>query len=154
MAAYAEQQVALRGEASLPKEELQNHCDQLAMATPGVEELRNNHGSIESRQWTLIANGATPLWAIVRAKDGAPDGWAPKPGLDKLDFQPPLEPALIPGSSHFLAYAPVVSNTLADSQKSAAMEQVFGAAQGELTWRGRKYSYILTPDLPCFPFLQ
>jgi len=154
MAAYAQTQLALRQDAIPPKEEPQGHCDQLAAATPGVEELRTNHGSIESRQWTLVANGSAPRWAFVRAKDGPADGWAPKPGIAKLDFQPPLEPALTAGSSRFLAYAPVESDSLDDSRKSAAMNEVFGAAQGHFTWRGRKYSYSLTPELPCFPLLQ
>ncbi|HEY9157240.1 hypothetical protein [Candidatus Binatus sp.] len=154
MAAYAEQQTALRREASLPSEEPREHCDQLAMATPGVEELRNNHGSIQSRQWTLVANGSAPRWAFVRAKDGPPDGWAPKPGIAKLDFQPPLEPALTAGSSHFLAYAPVDSASFEESRKSATVREVFGAAQGRFTWRGRRYSYTLTSELPCFPLLQ
>ena len=30
---------------------------------------------------------------------------------------------------------------------------LFGAAQGEFTWRGKKYSYTVTPELPCFPKL-
>jgi hypothetical protein len=150
MAAYAEQQAALRRDASHPQEP-REHCDQLARATPGVEELRNNHGTIESRQWKLVANGTSPRWAVVRAKDGSPDGWAPKPGIDKLNFQPPIEPAISSGSSHFLAYAPVEGQALDDSQKSATVREVFGAAQGEFTWRGRKYSYTLTPQLPCFP---
>lgn len=154
MAAYAQQQAALRQEEIPPKEELQAHCDQLATATPGVEEFRINHGSIESRQWTLVANGSAPRWAFVRAKDGPPDGWAPKPGIAKLDFQPPLEPALTAGSSRFLAYAPVEPRSLDDSRKSATVRDVFGAAQGHFTWRGRKYSYTLTPELPCFPRLQ
>ncbi len=154
MAAYTEQQTALRRDLSLPNEELREHCDQLAMATPGVEEIRNNHGSIESRQWALVANGSTPRWAVVRPKDGPPDGWAPKPGIAKLDFQPPLDSALTAGSSHFLAYAPVESHSLEDSQKSATASDSFGAAQGNFTWRGRKYSYTLTSELPCFPLVQ
>jgi len=154
MAAYAEQQAALRREVSLPKEEPQEVCDQLALATPGVEELRTTRGSIESRQWMLIANGSASRWAFVRAKDGPPDGWMPKPGIAKLDFQPPLEPALTAVSSHFLAYAPVESISPDDSQKSAIMREVFGAAQGEFSWRGRKYSYTLTSELPCFPLQQ
>ena len=154
LAAYAEQETAIRGETSLPSEEPQVHCDQLAAATPGVEELRTTHGSIESRQWTLVANGAALRWAFVRGKDGAPDGWAPKPGIAKLDFQPPLEPALTAGSSHFLVYAPLESQSLEDSQKSLTVKEVFGPAQGDFTWRGRKYSYTLTSELPCFPLLQ
>ncbi len=149
--AYAQQQAALRTDASLLPQEA---CDQLAATTPGVEELRTNHGSIESRQWTLIANGSAPRWVFVRAEAGPPDGWAPKPGIAKLDFQPPLEPALTAGSRHFLAYAPVESKSPEESQKSATASEVFGAAQGSFIWRGRKYSYTLASELPCFPQQQ
>src|SRR5208282_3221709 len=97
--AYAEQQAALRKDASLLPQEA---CDQLAATTPGVEELRTTHGFIESRQWMLITNGSASRWAFMRAEGGPPEGWAPKPGIAKLDFQPPLEPALTAGSSHFL----------------------------------------------------
>ena len=152
--AYAEQQTALRNNASNPSGENQQTCDQLATAPPGVEELRINQGNFESRQWTLIGNGSDHHWVFVRAPDASAGGWAPKPGLDKLDFQPPLETALATGSSHFLAYAPVQSQSLGESEKSTTIGQLFGAPQGEFTWRGRKYSYTLTPQLPCFPQLQ
>jgi hypothetical protein len=153
MQAYADQQTALRMEASRPDQASQENCDQLASATPGVEELRISQGAVESRQWTLIGNGSAHRWVFVRAPDASADGWAPKPGLDKLDFQPPLEPALTAGSNHFLAYAPVQSNNLAESDKSTITRELFGVAQGEFTWRGRKYSYTLAPQLPCFPQL-
>jgi hypothetical protein len=152
--AYATEQTALRDEASGYNEAPREYCDQLAAATPGVEELRINHGVVESRQWTLVANGPARHWVFVRPVDSAADGWAPKPGLDNLDFQPPVEAALTPGSSHFIAYAPIERDTLEDSQRSAAAREAFGAAQGEFTWRGRKYSYTVTPGLPCFPVLQ
>lgn len=154
MSARAQQEAAVRGEANLPREELQEHCNQLATATPGVEELRNNNGSIESRQWTLVLNGSAPRWAFVRTKDEALDGWAPKPGIGKLDFRPPIEPVLTAGSKHFLAYVPAEPYSLENSQKSATVREVFGAAQGTFTWRGRKYSYTLAPELPCFSHLQ
>jgi hypothetical protein len=153
MEAFAEQQTALRNEASRPDQASQEHCDQLAAAAPGVEEIRINQRIVESRQWTLIGDGSAHRWVFVRSPDASADGWAPKPGLDKLNFQPPLEPALTPGSSHFLAYAPAQSGDVADSQKSATIRDLFGAAQGEFTWRGRKYSYTLTLELPCFPQL-
>jgi hypothetical protein len=153
MQAIADQQTALRNEASSPDQASQEHCDQLATATPGVEEIRINQGAVESRQWTLIGDGSAHRWVFVRAPDASADGWAPKPGLDKLNFQPPLEPALTAGSSHFLAYAPVQSGDVAENQKSATVRDLFGAAQGEFTWRGRKYNYTLTPELPCFPQL-
>jgi hypothetical protein len=153
LAAYAEQQTALRNEVSLPKDS-QEHCSQLVTATPGVEEIRVNNGTIESRQWTLVANGSSTEWAFVKPNGGAPNGWQPKPGIDKLAFTPPLEPALAGRSSLFLAYAPVVGDSLDDSQKAASERVLFGAAQGEFTWRGRNYSYTLTTGLPCFPQMQ
>jgi len=151
---YAEQQTALRNNASNPDGETQQNCEQLATAPPGIEELRINQGTVESRQWTLVGNGSDRRWVFVRAPDGSAAGWAPKPGIDKLDFQPPLGPALAAGSSHFLAYAPVQSQNLAESEKSATIRQMFGTPQGEFSWRGRKYSYTLASELPCFPQLQ
>jgi hypothetical protein len=149
--AYAQQETAIRRDASGPPQE---HCDELATSPPGVEELRSNHGTIESRQWTLIANGSAQRWVFVRVTDGAPDGWAPKPGIDKLNFQPPLEPAIAATPDLFLAYAPVDGQTPADSRQSATARSVFGPAQGDFTWHGRKYSYTLSSELPCFPRLQ
>jgi len=154
MEAYAKEQTALRHDVSRPREDLQEHCDQLAVATPGVEELRINQGSVESRQWTLVSDGSAPRWMFLRGKDSSVDGWAPKPGLDKLNFQPPLEPALNPGTAHFLAYAPLDGANVDEGRKSATAREVFGAPQGNFTWRGRRYSYTVTPELPCFPRLQ
>ena len=149
--AYVQQQTALRDEASRPDNE---HCDELAGAPPGVEEVRSNQSQVESRQWTLISNGSDRHWIFVRTADGSPGGWAPKPGIDKLDFQPPLEPALATRSSVFLAYAPLDTANPADSQRFGAMRDSFGVAQGTFTWHGHKYAYTLAPDLPCFPRLQ
>ena len=154
MEAYSEQQTALRNEASHPTETPEEHCDQLTAATPGVEEIRINGSSIESRQWTLVSDGSAPRWAFVRTSAGPSDGWAPKPGLDKLNFQPPIETFLAGGSSEFVAYAPIDSQTVDDGQKSAAAREVFGAPQGQFSWRGRTYSYTVTPQLPCFSRMQ
>jgi len=149
--AYIQQQTELRDDASRPENE---HCDELAAATPGVEEVRSNDNQVDSRQWTLIANGSERHWVFVRTADGSPAGWAPKPGIDKLDFQPPLEPALATRASMFLAYAPLDSANPADSQRFAAMRDSFGVAQGTFSWHGHKYAYTLTPELPCFSRLQ
>ena len=149
--AYAQQQAELRNDASRPQIE---HCDELAAATPGVEELRLNQGNVESRQWTLIANGADWRWVFVRTTDGSPEGWAPKPGIDKLKFEPPLESSLSAHASVFLAYASVDPKDPAESPRSAALRDTFGVPQGGFTWRGRRYAYTLTPELPCFPRLQ
>jgi hypothetical protein len=152
--AYAKEQTDLRRDVSHPNGELNEHCDELAAVTPGVEEIRTNAGVIESRQWTLVANGSARSWVYVRPVDGPPDGWAPKPGIDKLNFQPPIETSLASPGNHFVAYAPMDGSAPEDGQKSAITRELFGAAQGEFTWHGRKYSYTVAPELPCFPPLQ
>jgi hypothetical protein len=154
LADYAANQTALRNGVSNPNGEQQAHCDQLATAAPGVEELRINQGAVESRQWTIVANGSAAGWTVLRSQGGSTDGWGPKPGIDKLGFQPPLEPALASGSSLFLAYAPLDSASVDDYRKSTAAKDDFGPPQGQFVWRGRKYSYTLTRELPCFPRLQ
>jgi hypothetical protein len=156
LAAYAANQTALRNGVSNPNGEAQAHCDQLAAAAPGVEELRTNNGIVESRQWKIVANGSAAGWTVVRVQGGSTDAWGPKPGIDKLGFQPPIEPALgaSAGSSLFLAYAPTDSTSVDDYRKSAAVKDDFGPAQGQFVWRGKRYSYTLTRVLPCFPSLQ
>jgi hypothetical protein len=139
--------------ATAPKDESEVRCEQLARATPGLEEIRmGNDGAIESRQWTLIAHdSATPRWAVVRAKDQTPGGWAPRPGIGKLNFNPPLQPLLPTGRSRFLAYAPVDVKNYDDLQTTATLNEVFGAPQGKFQWRGKSYGYALTTRLPCYP---
>jgi hypothetical protein len=152
---YAREQTSLRRDVSNPnRDDDRQRCNQLAAAAPGVEELRTNGGSVESRRWTIVSDGRAPRWTLVRATGSAADGWAPKPGIDHLDFKPPLEPALGPGANHFLFYTPVDSTSPDDSRKSAAVREVLGDAQGNFTWRGRKYGYTVTPQLPCFPQAQ
>ncbi|MDO8432028.1 MAG: hypothetical protein Q7S58_06400 [Candidatus Binatus sp.] len=139
----------------VPKEELQEHCNQLARTTPGIEELRmENDGTIESRQWVLVAHDSAPRWAVVSAKNDPSRGWAPKPGIAQLDFRPQLRPALTKGASQFLAYAPIQSDNYDESLKIATVTEVFGGPQGKFQWRGRTYGYTLTPELVCFPRLE
>ena len=140
--------------AVVPREQLQVHCEQLAKDTPGLEELRmNNDGIVESRQWTLIARDSAPRWTVVRGKNQRPDGWAPKPGIGKLNFNPPIQPALAQskGVGEFLAYAPVDDKNYGDLETMATLNEVFGAPQGKFQWRGRSYGYALSKVLPCYP---
>jgi hypothetical protein len=137
-----------------PKEELQVHCEQLARSAPGLEELRmNQDGTIESRQWTLIARDSSPRWAVVRPKNQAPQGWTPKPGIGKLNFNPPIQPVLAKskGVGQFVAYAPVDVKDYDDLEAMATLNEVFGAPQGRFQWRGRAYGYALAKELPCYP---
>ena len=140
---------------AVPKEELQEHCNQLARYTPGIEELRmKKDGTIESRQWVLVTHDSAPRWAIASANNGQAGGWAPQPGIARRDFKPPIQPTLANGSSKFLAYAPMQSDNYDESLKIATVTEVFGGPQGNFQWRGKTYGYTLTPELVCFPQLQ
>ena len=135
-----------------PKEVLAEHCHQLASAAPGIEELRiRKDGVVESRQWILIEHDSAPRWNVARAKNGPPDGWAPKPNLAKLNFTPPLQPVLKDHPREFLAYAPTQSENYDEGQKIVTMNEVFGGIQGKFSWRGKEYGYAMAPELPCFP---
>jgi hypothetical protein len=144
-----------RGGAIANKEELQEHCNQLARTTPGIEELRmRNDGTIESRQWVLVTHDAAPRWAIAGVANDPSGGWKSKPGIAQLDFRPPLRPALTKGAGQFLAYAPMQSDNYDESMKIATVTEVFGGPQGKFKWRGKTYGYTLSPELVCFPQLQ
>jgi hypothetical protein len=133
---------------------LQTHCEQLARSAPGLEELRmSQSGTIESRQWALIARDSSPRWAVVRPRNQAPQGWGPKPGIGKLNFNPPIAPVLAKskGAGLFLAYAPIDVKNYDDLQSMATLNEVFGAPQGKFQWRGRTYGFSLTKELPCYP---
>jgi hypothetical protein len=111
----------------------------------------NKNGTIESRQWTLTGRDSMPRWLVVSTKNHAPDGWAPKPGIGKLNFNPPLAPALATGAIRFLAYAPTDVQNYSDLETMATLNEVFGAPQGKFQWRGRTYGYALAKELPCYP---
>ena len=90
-------------------------------------------------------------WCSPRSQ--APEGWAPKPGIGKLNFNPPIQPVLAKskGVGQFLAYAPVDVKNYDDLETMATLNEVFGAPQGKFQWRGRTYGYALAKALPCYP---
>jgi len=126
-------------------------CDQLLRVPPGVEEVRKNKdGLIETRQWKIAENAGNPTWKIVRTKDAPKDAWQPKPGINKLLFNPPLYEMLEPGKPEYLAYAPADVVNVSDSEQFDSMTGAFGSGVGTFKWRGRPYSYVLVKELPCF----
>jgi hypothetical protein len=133
-------------------EDQEDRCDALVGKTPGVEEVRKNKQDlIESRQWHLV-NAKDPHWMIVRTESGpGGDGWEPKPGIYKLQFDPPLLDQLDYKKSQFLAYAPSTVQTIDDSRAMTSVTEAFGNPTGTFQWRGKTYGYVLVSQLPCFP---
>ncbi len=139
-----------------PSDEQADRCNSLVQSPPGVEEFRmDKDGTIESRQWRLIKSAYGTRWAMVREKSAPEDGWQPKPGLSKLRFSPALTEQLKRGGEPlFLAYAPADTQVLAEGEELTVEAEVFGPSDGNFEWRGRRYSYVLVPELPCFKELR
>lgn len=146
-------QVAMResGGTGVPRDEQQDRCDQLLRVPPGVEEVRKTKvGVIESRQWKVAASAGNPAWMMAREKSAPQDSWLPKPGITKLNFNPPLYEMLEPDKPQFMAYAPASVETPMDSEQFDSMTAAFGTGVGTFQWRGRPYTFVLVKELPCF----
>src|SRR5580658_6014161 len=126
-------------------------CEDLAKATPGVEELRRNKdGEVQSRQWRLTEQDGNPIWLYVRTPESPDNGWEPRGALTKLSFNPPLTDMLVPDEPQFMAYVPSIAENSSESGQMAAMTGSFGAENGVFYWKGRAYSFALTKKLPCY----
>jgi hypothetical protein len=137
-----------------PPDEQQQRCDELAADPPGVEEVRNHDGVIESREWRMVPGEGAPKWQMIAETGADKDGWAPKPGISKLGFKPPLSTLLDGDEPQFLAYAPSTVETVADSRRMTVVTEAFGPAVGTFQWRGRSYGFALVKVLPCFKQLK
>jgi hypothetical protein len=128
-------------------------CEQLVRAQPGVEEIRKTKdGVIESRQWKIAQTSGDPIWIVARTQteNTSKDAWAPKPGISKLLFTPPLYQMLKPDESEYLAYAPTEMVNVADSEQFDSMTEAFGSGEGTFKWHDRSYTFVLVKELPCF----
>ncbi len=126
-------------------------CDELLRTAPGVEEVRKTRdGLIESRQWKIAEHEGNPSWMLVRTGDSAPDAWRPRPGINTLNFKPPLHQLLTTKEPQILAYAPADVTNPIDGEQLNSMTATFGAGMGTFEWRERTYSYVVVKELPCF----
>ena len=132
-------------------------CQQLAAEAPGVIELRKSTaGAPEYRELGLgLGESGDSLddaqWTPVTVKGDADGGWRPAVNFLQMNFSPPLNGAIVPGTSNFLAYAPSQFISPDDSDRMAAMTSNFGKPVGTFTWQGHYYHYVVTSTLPCFP---
>ena len=155
METYAEQQTALRNNASNPdwrnaaKLRSARHGHARRRRTSYQPRHRREPPMDAYRKWLRSPLGFREGSRCLRRRLGA-EAWprqARFPTAPRTCSRGGIQP--LPG----LRSGPE-PRALAESEKSAAIREVFGAPQGEFTWRGRKYSYTLTPELPCFPQLQ
>lgn len=133
-----------------PRDEQTERCDELATDPPGVEQIRDHNGVIESREWKLVPGKTAPRWEMITEPGADPYGWAPKPNISRLGFDPPLASLLHDAEPQFIAYAPFTVRTVADSRKMNMVREAFGPAVGTFKWRGRRYGFAMVKQLPCF----
>jgi hypothetical protein len=128
-------------------------CEQLAVAAPGVIELRKSAaGGPEYRELGLVDSLDDAQWAPIIDKGDGDGGWRPAVNFLQMNFSPPLTGAIAPGTaSNFLAYAASQFITPDDGDRMTAMTSNFGKPVGTFTWEGHYYHYVVTSTLPCFP---
>jgi hypothetical protein len=126
-----------------PKE-TEERCEELVRGTPGVSEVRRApDGSIATRAMVLMHNGAEGRWMFSngRADDVAAHA----------SFTPPLHEVVREDETRYLAYAPAVAETAAESDQATTLVVVFGQIDGTLRANQRAYSYAVVAKLPCYP---
>jgi hypothetical protein len=127
-------------------------CKLLEAQTPGVIELRKStSGAPEYRALKLADSSGDVRWTPVVDQETATDGWRPAVRFLSMSFTPPLENALLPAGSSYVAYAPAQSQTSAEQDQLTALHFDFGAPVGTFNWDGRLYQYAVAHALPCLP---
>ena len=78
-------------------------------------------------------------------------GWIQAGNFVKMDFQPPLQHALTPGSVTYVAYAPADARDATEQGQLKALNSAFGPEFGSFRSNGRVYRYSAVHQLPCLP---
>lgn len=131
---------ATGGNQRIDSDDRAERCDQLSTSPPYVARIAVGR----LWPWTLQEAGEDARWA--------PAGFAPAASLSDLHFTPPLARFDTDSKTqHFLAYAPMNSLTIADSQQLTSLISSFDTEAGTFSLNSRVYRYALVTKLPCFP---
>ncbi len=130
-------------------------CDdlaaQFAAEVPSMIELRTDKaGATSYRDLRLAGTDVDPQWVPIATKGNAA-GWLPAHNFTRMDFEPPLRPALKPGSVLYVAYAPADVRNSTEQGQLKTFDSAFGPASGTFRWNGREYHYSALHELPCLP---
>jgi hypothetical protein len=134
---------AAGGNQRIDSDDRAARCDQLSNSPPYVAQIAAGR----LWPWTLQEVGEDARWA--------PASLAPSASLSDLHFTPPLA-HFDPSSKkkQFLAYAPMNSQTIADSEQLTSLVGSFETAAGTFSLESRVYRYALVNKLPCFPLAR
>jgi len=145
--------MALNGEDSQTMRD-SNICDDLgseySSKIPALVELQTDKaGATRYRDLRLGGTEMDPQWVPIPNRHADATGWLPAGNFTKLDFQPPLQSALTPGSVTYVAYVP--ADVSGDSQHAdlGTLDAAFGQGSGTFHWNGQAYRYSVMRKLPC-----
>ena len=133
-----------------------NVCDDLgaeySSKIPLLVELRTDKaGTTRYRALSLSGTEMEPQWVPMPNQHAGATGWLQAGNFTKMDFQPPLQPALTPGSSTYVAYAPADARDETEEGQLNTLNLAFGPEFGTFHWNGRVYRYSALHKLPCHP---
>ena len=147
--------MALNGEDSQTMREA-NLCDDLgsqySSRIPLLVELRTDKaGTTRYRDLRLGGTEVDPQWVPMSTQHADATGWAQAGNFMRMDFQPPLQRVLTPGSVIYIAYASAEARDDTEQEKLNTLNLAFGPASGTFHWNGREYRYSALHKLPCHP---
>jgi len=133
-----------------------NVCDDLgseySSKIPLLVELRTDKAGITRyRALSLGGTEMDPQWVPTPNQHADASGWLQAVNFTKMDFQPPLQPALTPDSSTYVAYAPADARGETEEGQLKTLNSAFGPESGTFHWNGRVYRYSALHKLPCHP---
>lgn len=129
-------------------------CDDLssglAAEVPLVVELRTDQaGTTRYRDLSLGGTEVDLQWVPIPNQHADAAGWVQAGNFTKMDFQPPLQRALMPDSVIYIVYAPADARDAAEQGQLNALNSAFGPEFGSFHWNGRVYRYSAMHKLPC-----
>jgi hypothetical protein len=147
--------MVLNGEDSQTMREA-NLCDDLgseySSRIPLLVELRTDKaGTTRYRDLRLGGTEVDPQWVPMPNQHADATGWAQAGNFIKMDFQPPLQRVLTPGSVIYIAYASADARDDTEQEKLNTLNLAFGPESGTFHWNGRVYRYSAVHKLPCLP---
>jgi hypothetical protein len=133
-----------------------NVCDDLgaeySSKIPSLVELRTDKaGTTRYRDLRLGGSEIDPQWVPMPNHHADATGWAQAGNFIKMDFQPPLQHALTPGSVTYVAYAPADARDETEEGQLNTLNSAFAPGSGTFHWNGRVYRYSAVQKLPCHP---
>jgi hypothetical protein len=147
--------MVFNGENSQTMQEA-NACEDLSAEysskIPLLVELRTDKaGTTCYRDLRLGGTEVDPQWVPIPNPHADATGWLQAGHFTKMDFQPPLQPALTPGSSTYVAYAPADARDETEQGQLNTLNAAFAPESGTFHWNGRVYRYSALHKLPCHP---